>query len=213
MKMKRCLFLSLVIAILGAVQVSAMPLYSTLGSGDSYNTMMGYTIGLSPNFYDQGNQFVIDGTQSYLLDTIEVAIGLISGTNEVDVWLMSDVGDEPGAIIESFNFAGQMGDFGEYNPLLVGTSVLNPVLTPGTKYWLIASAPQSDTWASWNLSDPDINGLRAVRESETNPWSIYSDATMAAFRVNGEVIPAPGAVVLVGIGMGCISWLRRRRII
>jgi hypothetical protein len=213
MKMKRCLFLSLVIAILGAVQVSAMPLYSTLGSGDSYNTMMGYTIGLSPNFYDQGNQFVIDGTQSYLLDTIEVAIGLISGTNEVDVWLMSDVGDEPGAIIESFNFAGQMGDFGEYNPLLVGTSVLNPVLTPGTKYWLIASAPQSDTWASWNLSDPDINGLRAVRESETNPWSIYSDTTMAAFRVNGEVIPAPGAVVLVGIGMGCISWLRRRRII
>jgi hypothetical protein len=128
----------IVIMLLLAIPSHAAVIFSTLGPGDTYNTSVGYAIGVSPYEYEQGNSFAFSVAAPYYLDTIELAVGHVSGTNEIDVWLMSDAAGEPGAIIEAFNFTN-LGAFGDNNPLLVGTSVLRPVLTPGTDYWLIAS--------------------------------------------------------------------------
>jgi hypothetical protein len=158
--------------------------------------------------WDQGHAFTPVGTD-YFLYTIKLAVGLVVGPNELDIWLMTDLGGKPGAIIESFNFSNAMGYFGDYNPPLVANSLLHPLLSANTQYWLIASTPGPDEWAGWNFNSENVTGPHAWR-TDLGAWNVYYDP-MAAFSITGTPVPEPTTMILLGSGLIGLAGYGRKK--
>lgn len=215
---KLLVFLWALILVLSAVPARAVVIYDNFDLGDTYNQNVGLTLSTGSPVgvdWDQGNAFALDSFgMDYYLDTIDLAVGLVSGLNELDVWLMTDSAGEPGTIIESFHFSDVMGSFGALNPPLTANSLLNPLLEADEQYWLIASVTGPDTWAAWNYNSTDDVGLIASR-ADLGTWEIH-EGTNGAFRVTGTSVPVsePATIVLFGsglIGLAVFSRKHRKR--
>ena len=158
------LLLMVILPFVVTTQSKADTIFNSFLPGDTYSLDSGFTIGAGSAVgggvvrVDQGDAFKPIGT-SYSVDNIVVPIGMsCCGPSILDLWLMSDVGGMPGAIIESFHLVDALlpVDFMHHAPI-VASSMLHPVLLEGTSYWLIASAPTnvSATWFTGGLLHPD----------------------------------------------------------
>ena len=218
MKSAAIIAVAAVLAVAG--QATAVPIFSTLGPGDSYHAWSGYDVGRPGYEWDRADQWSFIETKPYTLDSIEIVLKQVYsgcspvGANKIDVWLATDAGGVPGTLIEGWSFDGKL----KIHPqILMGTSSLHPVLDPGTNYWLVASTPDGSTWAEWIKSDPADLGVQDRKLGGSGSWQVYTNITLGAFRINATpveippVVPVPGALVLGSIGLGLLGYFRRRR--
>jgi hypothetical protein len=202
----------LIATILGAAHLNAGTIYNTFGSGDSYETGSGSTLGLGNLFGNGGysDAFEFTPTTSGSVDDILTAIqyiyepGLATGPNELDVWLMSDDSGSPGSIIESFEYTGTSGSSNE--SVITLQSTTHPYLSAGTEYWL-AAAPVDllNSWFVWQNNDQGITGSYAQRVGSGSWMDGTSDINLPAFEITSEIVSTPEpnlrAFLLAALGM------------
>ncbi len=222
--MKRMSCLMVVIGgilLLSLSSAQAAVIYNTFGLGDSYLTDYGSGFNISgptsgvPNGYGgegevvQGNGFVPAYTGT--LDSVELAMGLVSGANELEVWLMGANFSVPGSVIETFSFSGQMQDSSGGGGIITGYSVEHPVLNANELYWLVASAP-GDAHATWYTSQDRVQALTGIRNPE-GLWELAFDGPQTAFRISGTLapVPIPSTLLLMGSGLAGVVGIARRR--
>jgi hypothetical protein len=131
---------------------------------------------------------------------------LVAEPNHFQVLLMTSSGGLPGNIIEIITVTAPTSA-----GIVTANSALHPVLTSGTQYWLAVFAPEPDTFGIWNLALNDFSTPHAVAfNSPTGPW-VLNNVNRSAFQINGEPVPEPSTMLLLGTGLASLGTAVRKR--
>lgn len=171
-------------------------IFSSFGSGASFADFA-LTIGIldppdSPPGIEQGSAF--RPARDFLLEKIELVVGLSRGPNALDVYLMSDSGGAPGTIIESFHFSDAMSPLFSVNPpVMTATSVRRPTLRANSQYWLVSSMNASGAGGGWYACDGCV-GPQVCRPlakcpvaAQIRDWRLYT-SVQGVFRITGRPV-------------------------
>jgi len=190
---------SLGLAISGAAPARAAIVFTNLGPGGSYEGASGWTVyGTSaPIKTDRASRFVPQA--DFTLDSIQAGFTFSAGVNAGDLYLRSDSGGVPGAILESFHLVN-LPAFSPSIPvataLATATSTLHPLLSSNVRYWVTASA-NDNSFLGFNTNLTHDTGL-ASRDNN-GPWGFSANVDAGAFQVTGTSIPEPSSAALAMI--------------
>lgn len=195
--------LGMLAVMLITTPAKAAVIYSNFGSGDSYGStsVTVFSAGVAHS-YEVGS-----ATSPFFLDSIDLAVNSTGlGGSGVSVHFAANKsgGNEPGDILETssvYVFQGTSVATATFS----GASLIG---SPGTYWiWLVLNAGD---WARWYLNNTSALSDRASRTSSSDPWTVTQSVEQGAFRVQGTVVPLPGAVWLLGLGLIGIVGVRRK---
>jgi hypothetical protein len=177
--------------------------HNNFAPGHGYQSQSGWSVQRNGNSStDHAMQFIADA--GGMLDTIDIAVTHISGSNRLNVSLMSSSNGAVGSVLASWSLSNVMAEYGTNNaPVTITNSDNSLTLVQGTTYWLMASTPNGTT-AAWNLNSVSNTATMAQRQN-AGAWTYFSN-TDGAFDV--QTLPAPAGVA--ALGLGALVFRRRR---
>lgn len=183
---------------------SADIIFSTFGSGDSFDPSRAYQVTNQPFppvlIIDQAMAFMPLGSD-FFIDRIELAVAATNSINRLpalDLSLAGDTDGVPGPMIETLHLSDVTLP-GVYSV----DSVDRPNLREGTRYWLIAQADMT-TDAQWFFNSISEIGTVATRVAPTGAWA-PTEAPQGAFRIEGTAAPVPEPSVLLLLGIAALG--------
>jgi hypothetical protein len=119
---------------------------------------------------------------------VQAPIGLISGTNSLQVWITADANNSPGQMLEAvtFNNIRPQPPLTTAYPAVEAPAHLffggTTQLTAGTLYWLVLGPGAADTNIAWNFALDDVSIpaattflLNTTNSSVAGPWAKKSN--------------------------------------
>jgi hypothetical protein len=207
---------ALVLLVGGVGRAKAGIIFNNFGPGDTYQVNISWVIGRFPGTTAtnvQGDAFQVTGG-NYTLNSLALALNLVSGPNAVDVQFRADASGLPGTVLETFHFSN-LDPSGQLNPPVVCTSALHPLLLNGEQYWVTASASDL-TDVGWNFNSIGDHGLHAISQNG-GPFTV-ANFTRGALHVDASpaatFAPEPGMLPLFCFGALCLlgfGWRQRSR--
>ena len=186
--------------------------FSNFGPGMSFVTDSGFTVIASNVSGVQIPAVAFTPSGDFIFTSAQLGVGSLSGPNLLQVILMTSSGGAPGNIIEIITLTN-VPAFAS-GGIALANSALHPVLTSGTQYWLVAFPPDPDTFMAWNFSLIDFSSpVLGSFTDLTGPWlSIQGPGgPRPAFQINGEPIPEPTTMLLLGTGLAALGTTVRKR--
>ena len=163
-------------------------IYSDFGPGFSYSTATVWGVeGASVSGGYRGQAQFFTPSFNCTLSYFELATYHSSGSRLSNFFLAQDNGaGAPGAILESFtNVTTPTG-------LLTLNSVLDPVLTAGTQYWLCMEPGADTSLNGWYFNNQNVQSGFAFERSEWSWAPIPAPAPPSGtFQVVGIPVPTP----------------------